>query len=126
MLHVHDAPETTPGTPVGKATKVKEQGTSKNKPIISVTIQDASATTKSQPASKKRPASAPSSGRKKPPVQAVQETVDPSVDLRSYSKSLRLLGLDIPSNRREATKVKFYEIVLPADFTFFLQILTKN
>ena len=100
MLHVHDAPDTTPGSAQGKATKLKEQTSSKSKTATAVTVQESSATTKSKPAPKKRPASAPSSSRKKAPVLP-----DPSVDLRSYSKSLRLLGLDIPSNRREATKV---------------------
>ena len=45
----------------------------------------------------KRPKSAPTV-KKATPV--------PTVDLRSYSKSLKLLGLDIPSNRTEATKVE--------------------
>ena len=105
MLHVHDAPDTTPGSAQGKVTKLKEQTSSKSKTATAVTVQESSATTKSKPAPKKRPASAPSSSRKKAPVLPVPEPVDPSVDLRSYSKSLRLLGLDIPSNRREATKV---------------------
>ena len=47
---------------------------------------------------KKRPKSAPTP--KKQPQQPQ------SVDLRSYSKSFKLLGLDIPSNRTEATKVE--------------------
>jgi hypothetical protein len=38
------------------------------------------------------------------------------VDLRSYSKSLKLLGMDIPSNRTEATKIQ----------THTLEIQTKS
>ena len=45
----------------------------------------------------RRPKSAPT------PKKQQQQ---PSVDLRSYSKSFKLLGLDIPSNRTEATKVE--------------------
>ena len=52
---------------------------------------------------KNRPKSAPTPKKKAPaPAQVQQQEL---VDLRSYSKSLKLLGLDIPSNRTEATKV---------------------
>ncbi len=54
-------------------------------------------------ARRRRPRSAPAP--KKRPQQQQQQQPSPKVDLRSYSKSLRLLGFDIPSNRREATKL---------------------
>ncbi len=53
-------------------------------------------------ARRRRPRSAPAP-KKRPQQQQQQHS--PKVDLRSYSKSLRLLGFDIPSNRREATKL---------------------
>ena len=43
---------------------------------------------------------------KSAPTPKKQQQQQPSVDLRSYSKSFKLLGLDIPSNRTEATKVE--------------------
>ena len=52
---------------------------------------------------KNRPKSAPTPKKKTPATAQVQQ--QELVDLRSYSKSLKLLGLDIPSNRTEATKV---------------------
>ena len=57
----------------------------------------------------KRPKSAPAEKKIEPPSV-------PTVDLRSYSKSLKLLGLDIPSNRTEATKIE----------THTLEIQTKS
>ena len=52
---------------------------------------------------KNRPKSAPTPKKKAAATAQVQQ--QELVDLRSYSKSLKLLGLDIPSNRTEATKV---------------------
>ena len=49
---------------------------------------------------RKRPTSAP------PSKNGEEGPKKETVDLRSYSKSLALLGLDIPSNRREATKLE--------------------
>ena len=93
MLHVHEAGEASEAAKPVKAKPAAAKGEEvKDKPAA-------------KPA-KKRPASAPAAGRKKPPAPAQPEAPPPSVDLRSYSKSLRLLGLDIPSNRREATKVE--------------------
>merc|ERR1712083_1131057 len=56
---------------------------------------------KSDNTKKNRPQSAPTPKKKVLPPPTQQELVD----LRSYSKSLKLLGLEIPSNRTEATKV---------------------
>lgn len=56
-----------------------------------------------KPPSKSRPKSAPTPKKKAAPPPPPKP--EPLVDLRSYSKSLKLLGLDIPSNRTEATKV---------------------
>ena len=48
---------------------------------------------------------------KSAPMVKKEKAEEPKlVDLRSYSKSLKLLGLDIPSNRKEATKVKTMNI----------------
>ena len=52
---------------------------------------------------KKRPKSAPTPKKKAPAAPTEKPEL---VDLRSYSKSLKLLGLEIPSNRTEATIVK--------------------
>ena len=60
-------------------------------------------TAKTQQPVKKPPAKRPKS------APAVKKP-EPKVDLRSYSKSLKLLGLDIPSNRTEATKVETHTV----------------
>ena len=44
--------------------------------------------------------------RKRPTSAPALHKREDKVDLRSFSKSLALLGLDIPSNRREATKLE--------------------
>ena len=95
MLHVHDTAE------AAKPVKAKTGWTKPDETKDKAAGNDKAA--------KKRPASAPAAGRKKPSATTVPEAPVQSVDLRSYSKSLRLLGLDIPSNRREATKV-LYEL----------------
>ncbi len=50
--------------------------------------------------------------RRRPKSAPLKKKVieEPKVDLRSYSKSLKLLGLDIPSNRTEATIVETQDI----------------
>ena len=60
-------------------------------------VDQAKETKKKQQPVIRRPKSAPTPKK---------EQQQPSVDLRSYSKSFKLLGLDIPSNRTEATKVE--------------------
>ena len=105
MLHVHDVTETSreptpaPGKPAKTTTPVKTTKAAATKE----SGPKADKNGLSKPAKKRRPASAPASREKK----IAAEPVDPSIDLRSFSKSLKLLGLDIPSNRREAVKVQF-------------------
>jgi hypothetical protein len=109
MLHVHDTAAETVATAADHSKPVKTKGTLSKSAKITVETQDKTVQSKQH---KKRPASAPASSHKKGPAsaEAAVAAADPSVDLRSYSKSLRLLGLDIPSNRREATKVQVMEI----------------
>ena len=57
-----------------------------------------------------RPTSAPPIKRR--PVQPPKPKPEPVVDLRSYSKSFKLLGLDIPSNRQEATRLTHQDVTI--------------
>jgi len=53
---------------------------------------------------KSRPSSAPAPKKRvKIKAKSPAPQVEKKVDLRSYCKSLKLLGLEVPSNRREAT-----------------------
>ena len=114
MLHVHDVTETSreptpaPGKPAKTTTPVKttKAAATKESGPKARNVESADKNGLSKPAKKRRPASAPASREKK----IAAEPVDPSIDLRSFSKSLKLLGLDIPSNRREAVKVQFNTI----------------
>ena len=58
----------------------------------------------------RRPTSAPPPKRR--PAQAPKPKPEPEVDLRSYSKSFKLLGMDIPSNRQEATKLTHQDVTI--------------
>ena len=87
------------------------------KPRPRVTIRQSSVTThdhhhpsseslkpKFTPPRRVRPRSAPSPGRlRRKPTTTTEE---PQVDLRNYSKSLKLLEIEIASNRKEATKLR--------------------
>ena len=122
MLHVHDTAAETVATAADHSKPVKTKATLSKSAKITVETQDKTVQSKQH---KKRPASAPASSHKKGPASAVT-AVDPSVDLRSYSKSLRLLGLDIPSNRREATKVQVMEILLDLKLHFLSVIFCPS
>merc|ERR1711997_890183 len=51
----------------------------------------------------------------------------PIADLGEYSKSLKLVGVDVPSNRTEATKIKNQEIqVKTKEPTFKTRILKRS
>ena len=58
----------------------------------------------------RRPTSAPPPKRR--PAQPPKPKPEPVVDLRSYSKSFKLLGLDIPSNRQEATRLTHQDVTI--------------
>lgn len=59
---------------------------------------------KPTPTLRRRPQSAPN----KKPVKAIRP--DPAVELGEFSKSLKLLGIDVPSNRTEASKLCNQEV----------------
>ena len=107
MLHVHEVTETS-REPTPAPVKPAKQAAAKEIGSKTKNIESAAKSGLSKPVKKRRPASAPANREKK---TATDQPVDPSIDLRSFSKSLKLLGLDIPSNRREATKVQFNKIV---------------
>ena len=71
-----------------------------------VVIQD-NKPTDTQPPARRRPQSAP-------PRKIVKATIktpkEPEAPLGDFSKSLKLLGVDIPSNRTEATKLSSQEV----------------
>ena len=62
----------------------------------------------------RRPTSAPPPPKRRPaqPPKPPKPKQEPVVDLRSYSKSFKLLGLDIPSNRQEATKLTHQDVTI--------------
>jgi len=60
---------------------------------------------RSGPNVRKRPQSAPN----KKPIKSIHPP-DPSVELGEFSKSLKLLGIDVPSNRTEASKLCNQEV----------------
>ena len=74
----------------------------------------------------------PSSVRRRPqsaPNKKVlkAEPPPPVADLGEYSKSLKLVGVDVPSNRTEATKIKNQEIqVKTKEPTFKTRILRRS
>ena len=73
----------------------------------------------------------PSAVRKRPqsaPNKKVLKTQPaPIADLGEYSKSLKLVGVDVPSNRTEATKIKNQEIqVKTKEPTFKTRILRRS
>ena len=78
-----------------------------------------------------KPKPRPVSVRKRPqsaPNKKVLKTEPaPIADLGEYSKSLKLVGVDVPSNRTEATKIKNQEIqVKTKEPTFKTRILRRS
>ena len=69
---------------------------------------------------RRRPQSAPNKKELKPEPA-------PLADLGEYSKSLKLVGVDVPSNRTEATRIKNQEIqVKTKEPTFKTRILRRS
>ena len=69
---------------------------------------------------RKRPQSAPNK-------KVIKTEPAPIADLGEYSKSLKLVGVDVPSNRTEATKIKNQEIqVKTKEPTFKTRILKRS
>ena len=94
------------------------------KPKVVIT-KDAKAENKrvDRPKLTKRPQSAPPKKR----VEPKRVSEEPKVELGEFSKSLKLLGMDIPSNRTEATEVKNQEIVVKTkEPTFRTRILKRS
>ena len=70
---------------------------------------------------RKRPQSAP------PKKRITTKAEEPKVGLGDFSKSLKLLGMDIPSTRTEATKVMNQEIIVKTkEPTFRTRILRRS
>merc|ERR1712183_212513 len=61
-----------------------------------------------------------------PAKKPMKEVEEPTAPLELYSKSLKLLGLDIPSNRKEAVKVTHKEIQLETKEPTMKTRLTKK
>ena len=75
-----------------------------------VVIQDNKPTgTQPHAMARRRPQSAPHRKMVKPAAKAPKE---PEAPLGDFSKSLKLLGVDIPSNRTEATKLSSQEVTV--------------
>ena len=69
--------------------------------------EDKPANVKPSAAARRRPQSAPPRKVVKLPAKVPEE---PDANLGDFSKSLKLLGVDIPSNRTEATKLNSQEV----------------
>ena len=90
-----------------------------------IIMKDARAENKKlvKPKLAKRPQSAPPKKR----IEPKRVSEEPKVELGEFSKSLKLLGMDIPSNRTEATEVKNQEIVVKTkEPTFRTRILKRS
>ena len=86
-----------------------ESKPAKNK--ATVKIKEDLTAKKSEKVSQKRPQSAPPKRRvlvKAKPTEPEEKTVE----LGEFSKSLKLLGMDVPSVRTEATKIENQEIIV--------------
>ena len=107
-LESHDAEKVVKSTKLRPTVKIKEDVTAKRP--IKVT--------------QKRPQSAPPKRRivAKPP-----EADEKKVELGEFSKSLKLLGMDIPSVRTEATKVESQDIIVKTkEPTFRTRLLKRS
>ena len=105
-VHVHSSVETTPKTPerpaVAEPVEKLDTGSQKKE----------GATPGGKENLKPKPKSRNVRPRSAPPPKKPKPKVEETVDLRSYSKSLRLLGLEIPSNRKEATKLTHHAVTV--------------
>ena len=107
-LESHDAEKVVKSTKIRSTVKIKEDVSAKRP--IKVTP--------------KRPQSAPPKRRivAKPP-----EADEKKVELGEFSKSLKLLGMDIPSVRTEATKVESQDIIVKTkEPTFRTRLLKRS
>ena len=115
VFHHRDPSPGSPRPPPSPAPRLTKQVTIRQSSVKvhnhqkSASITEATKIPKPAPRKtvRRRPRSAP--GKKKAlPVQV--STRKPEVDLRNFSKSLKLLGLDIPSKRTEATVLTTHNI----------------
>ena len=99
--------------------KDKTEKSSKNKQAVKI-IEDV--IVREKKVEHKRPQSAPPKRR-----VVAKSPEEKTVELGEFSKSLKLLGMDVPSNRTEATKVESQEIIVKTkEPTFRTRLLKRS